>query len=78
MTAKTAGKILTTAERRAFVLRMRKAGANYIEIANAAVKQFGECEKIVVMFEFLNQAKREIVKIQEAQTAKDATEIAGG
>lgn len=33
--------LLATAERRAFVLRMRKAGATYAEIAEAALRQYG-------------------------------------
>lgn len=39
--AKTAGEVLTTAERRAFVLAMRKTGATYRRIAAAAVARFG-------------------------------------
>lgn len=37
----TTGQLIDTAERRAFVLKLRKAGATYREIADAAVTRFG-------------------------------------
>lgn len=37
----TSAQQLQTAERRAFVLAMRKSGATYDQIANAAIEQFG-------------------------------------
>lgn len=39
--SKTSGESLATAERRAFVLAMRKTGATYRKIAAAAVARFG-------------------------------------
>lgn len=38
----TTGQIISTAERRAYVLKMRKAGATYAEIARAAINHFGK------------------------------------
>jgi len=39
--AQTSGEALTTAERRAFVLELRKAGMTYRKIAQAALGRFG-------------------------------------
>jgi len=40
--SKTNSSFIETAERRAFVLRMKKAGANYRQIASAAITWFGK------------------------------------
>lgn len=39
---KTTGRLIETAERRTFILTLRKSGATYEQIAQAALSKFGE------------------------------------
>ena len=42
MAQKTGAKMIETAERRAYVLALRKAGATYLTIVREAIRKFGE------------------------------------
>ena len=79
MVAETNGKYLKTAERRNFVLEMRKSGTTYRVIAEATIKQFGR-EKLPTGWDCLyayKDVKRELMKLREAigENAADIRQI---
>ena len=73
---KTDRRIIDTAERRSYVLALRKAGATYRQIAEAVIREFGE-EKLPKGFNELyayKDVKRELDKLR-TQMAEDVGEI---
>ena len=79
MATKTSAKILETAERRAFVLKLRKAGWTYEKIALATINQFG-ADRLPAGWDTryaYKDVKRELDKLHEdnAETAEDIRQI---
>lgn len=79
MVSKTSARILETAERRAFVLKLRKAGWTYEKIALATTKKFG-VDRLPVGWDTryaYKDVKRELDKLHEdnAETAEDIRQI---
>ena len=76
MPAQTSAQRLHTAERRAFILSLRKAGATYRQIADATIARFG-AEQLPKGFDCLyayKDVKREL-QAQRAQMASDTEDI---
>ena len=76
---KTSAKILATAERRAYVLKLRRAGWTYEKIALAAVNKFG-ADQLPAGWDTryaYKDVKRELDKLHEdnAETAEDIRQI---
>lgn len=67
---KTSGRLLETAERRTFVLDLRKSGASYPKIAEAALKRFG-AERLPNGWDeryAYKDVKRELDRLNEERT----------
>lgn len=63
----TSGRIIKTAERRAYVLGLRKAGATYRDIANATIQRFG-VDELPLGYDCLycyKDVKRELAKVRK-------------
>ena len=72
----TNGDLIKTAERRAYILGLRKAGASYRDIARATIVKFG-ADKLPKGFDCLyayKDVKRELEKIRD-DMAHDTDEI---